>query len=142
MTGNIPHPYPEGAARAWLDRTAQAVTRGLLRQYAVTAKDDDDILGTLSLRKADCDATTAELAYWLGRSYWGQGFVPEAASAALSEAVGTFALSSAWAGVLPGNPRSIRVLEKLGFERRGRYQVRRSLRGGEIKLLKFELDKM
>jgi RimJ/RimL family protein N-acetyltransferase len=140
MTGNIPHPYPAGTAKSWIERTAGHVEQGLLRQHAVTAGSENLVIGAVSLRKASPTDKTAELAYWLGKPYWGCGYIPEAAAAALQDAAETFDLSAAWAGVLPENPRSIRVLEKLGFAARGAYRVSRPDRGEHIELTRFELE--
>ena len=59
---------------------------------------------------------TAEVAYLLGSRYWGDGLAVEAMHAVLAELAELAGVTDAWAAVAPGNPRSIRVLEKLGFE--------------------------
>ena len=115
MTRTIPHPYPEGAARLWLEHTNELIERKLLRQHAIIRSNDDLLIGCLTLRKRSAEEEQAELSYWLGKSFWGCGYIPEAAHAALSDATVTFGLTSARAAVLRENLRSTRVLEKLGF---------------------------
>jgi RimJ/RimL family protein N-acetyltransferase len=57
-----------------------------------------------------------ELAYELLRAYHGNGYATEAASAIVDAAIGT-GRSRLWATLRPWNRPSLRVLEKLDFER-------------------------
>lgn len=140
MTRTIPHPYPEEAASNWLDHTAGLIERKLLRQYAVVLKADGLLIGNLTLRKRSNMEAEAELAYWLGKAYWGRGFIIEAAQAALSEAAETFGLTTARAAALSVNWRSIRVLEKLGFHQRDTIQVDGHGWDGSVELARYELQ--
>jgi len=65
---------------------------------------------------ADVDV---EVAYRLARSAWGQGIATEAAGALVAHALGPLALPRVVAVTYPENQASQRVLDKLGFERRG-----------------------
>jgi len=56
-----------------------------------------------------------ELGYWLGKPFWGQGLMTEAANALLRYAFDGFGISAVWSGYYDGNERSRRVQEKLGF---------------------------
>jgi [ribosomal protein S5]-alanine N-acetyltransferase len=60
-----------------------------------------------------------EIGYILGRSYWGQGYVYEAASLALDFAFSNLSARRISADTDPENNASIRVLQKLGFQREG-----------------------
>ncbi len=73
-------------------------------------------LGAL-LRMPDGD--DVEVAYRLARSAWGRGIATEAAGALVSHALGTLGLPRVVAVTYPDNLASQRVLDKLGFERRG-----------------------
>lgn len=57
----------------------------------------------------------AELGYWLGRDYWGQGLVPEAIRKLLCHAFETLKLETVWCGYFEGNEQSRRAKEKCGF---------------------------
>lgn len=59
---------------------------------------------------------SAELAYLLGCQHWGQGIAAEAGAALLDELAQLAGTRMVWAAVRPANRRSMRVLEKLGFE--------------------------
>ena len=60
-----------------------------------------------------------EVAYRLARSAWGRGIATEAAGALVAHALGSLALLRVVAVTYPANQASQRVLDKLGFERRG-----------------------
>ena len=60
-----------------------------------------------------------EVAYRLARTAWGRGLATEAAGALVTHALRTLALPRLVAVTYPGNRASQRVLDKLGFERRG-----------------------
>jgi RimJ/RimL family protein N-acetyltransferase len=57
-----------------------------------------------------------EIGYWIGVSYWGQGYATEAARAVIDYAFGELAHESLQAGARVSNPASRRVLEKCGFQ--------------------------
>lgn len=61
-----------------------------------------------------------ELGYILGREYWRQGYVAEAAGAVLDYAFRELAARRVMADTDPDNVASIRLLEKLGFQKEGR----------------------
>lgn len=60
-----------------------------------------------------------EVAYRLAPMAWGRGLATEAAGALVTHALRTLALPRLVAVTYPGNRASQRVLDKLGFERRG-----------------------
>lgn len=116
MTRTIPHPYTKDIASAHLDRTSKLIEEERLRQYAIARRIDGLLIGNLTLRKRSSADEIAELSYWLGKPFWGQGYVVEAACAALAAAKKSFGLTRANAAVVTGNHRSTRVLNKLGFD--------------------------
>jgi RimJ/RimL family protein N-acetyltransferase len=65
------------------------------------------------------DGGDVEVAYRLARSAWGLGIATEAAGALVAHALGPLALPRVVAVTYPENRASQRVLDKLGFERRG-----------------------
>ena len=85
--------------------------------WAVCEKDGDPIgnihldFDTL-LREHDGEC---ELGYWLGRPFWGQGLMTEAAQVLLSYAFDVLDVHTVWSGYYEENNRSRRVQEKLGF---------------------------
>jgi RimJ/RimL family protein N-acetyltransferase len=87
--------------------------------YAVCLKDGKPI-GSVGLHlKGSTDMTDredeCELGYWLGKPFWGQGLIPEAARELLRHAFETLGMRAVWCGYYEGNVKSKRVQEKLGF---------------------------
>jgi len=91
--------------------------------YAVCLKSDDVAIGCIELKlNGHTDMTErddeCELGYWIGKKFWGQGLIPEAATVLIQRAFETLGMTKVWCGYYDGNHKSKRVQEKLGF----RYQ--------------------
>jgi len=128
-THYIPYPYPEGAAEEWLAEHAELVRCGKAAVFAVcqveaqkgTQAEDAEslqLIGTVGLAIADFDHQ-AEIGYWFGRDYWGQGFCTEAVNAVLDYGFEKLGLHRIYAQHIARNGASARVLEKAGFSKEG-----------------------
>jgi RimJ/RimL family protein N-acetyltransferase len=87
--------------------------------YAVCLEDGSPI-GSIGLKlKGSTDMTEredeCELGYWIGKPFWGQGLIPEAAEELLRHAFEELGMRAVWCGYYEGNVKSRRVQEKLGF---------------------------
>lgn len=81
---------------------------------------DGQACGSIAARPGKGErAHSAELGYWLGRRYWGQGLMTRVVGAYLAWVLPVLALQRVEANVLDGNPASARVLEKNGFREEG-----------------------
>ena len=56
-----------------------------------------------------------ELGYWLGKPFWGIGYMPEAAREILRHGFEDLGMTTIWCGYYDGNNKSKRVQEKVGF---------------------------
>lgn len=88
--------------------------------YAVCLKTDGRAIGAIELKlNGRTDMTEkedeCELGYWLGKPFWGQGIIPEAARELLRHAFEDLGMNRVWCGYYDGNIKSKRVQEKLGF---------------------------
>ena len=88
--------------------------------YAICLKTDQRAIGAIELKlKVHTDMTTredeCELGYWLGKPFWGQGIMPEAAREMLRHAFEDLGMRKVWCGYYDGNTKSQRVQEKVGF---------------------------
>lgn len=59
------------------------------------------------------------LGYWLAQPFWGQGYMTEAARAFVEALFASGVGDKIRSGAFADNPASLRVQEKLGFERSG-----------------------
>jgi RimJ/RimL family protein N-acetyltransferase len=88
--------------------------------YAVTIKNEDSAIGSVGLLIGDksnlgINADEAEIGYWIGVPYWGQGFIPEAVRELIRHAFDDLDIYTIWCGYFDGNEKSKRVNEKCGF---------------------------
>ena len=86
--------------------------------YAIVLKETGLPIGSIGLHNTDLaeKEDEAELGFWIGVPYWGQGLVPEASRELLRHAFEDLDLSRVWCGYYDGNSQSKRVQEKLGFK--------------------------
>jgi len=113
-TLRIPHPYTEQDARAFL-LLAQEPARIWL---ATTLRSDGRQIGGIGLT-VDEQHQHAELGYWLGVAYWGQGYATEAAREMLRYGFEDLRLHRIFASHFKHNPASGRVLRKVGMRYEG-----------------------
>ena len=69
----------------------------------------------LILRPWDEADTEAEIGYWIGVPYWGQGLIPEAVRELIRYGFEELNMEKLWCGYFDGNEQSCRVQEKCGF---------------------------
>lgn len=90
--------------------------------YAVVLKSTGEPVGSCgimfsnSLHTAEMKSGEAEIGYWIGKPYWGQGLIPEAVKALLARCFDDLHLAAVWCGYYEGNHKSKRVCEKCGFK--------------------------
>ena len=114
-TLTIPHPYPEGAAEAWIAGHAPAWAQGRGVSWAITL--DDTLIGEVGLSIA---AGEAELGYWMGVPWWNRGYATEAATAAVRFGFTGLGLRRIHSRHFAMNPASGAVMRKLGMRHEGR----------------------
>jgi len=115
-TALIPHPYPDGAAEAWIAAQALERTAGREFTYAVTSIEDDMLVGAIGLRPVTSEH--GNLGFWIGRPYWGRGYATAAARAVIALAFALLDVDTLTAAHLVRNPASGRVMEKCGMQLR------------------------
>ena len=88
--------------------------------YAICEKVSNKAIGSIELKLNGCTDMTdkddeCELGYWLGKPFWGRGYMHEAAREILRHGFETLGMTTIWCGYYDGNNNSKRVQEKLGF---------------------------
>lgn len=88
--------------------------------YAVCEKENGKAIGAIELKLNGYTNMTerddeCELGYWLGKPFWGRGYIPEAAREILRHGFEDLGMNTVWCGYYEGNQKSKRVQEKLGF---------------------------
>jgi RimJ/RimL family protein N-acetyltransferase len=114
-----PWPYTLDDARDFVDGHVQRRVAG--KTYlAITCK--DALIGGMGIRANRAGETPSRspiLSYWLGQPYWGHGYMTEAARGFIGHVFASTSASTIYTGAFAGNAASLRVQEKLGFERDG-----------------------
>lgn len=88
--------------------------------YAVCEKENEKAIGAIELMlNGHTDMTErddeCELGYWLGKPFWGKGYMTEAVNAILRHGFIDLGMNTIWCGYYDGNQKSKRVQEKAGF---------------------------
>ncbi len=119
-TQNIPHPYTLSSAQEWIDKHPLWISRGELYPFAIIQKADGLLCGTMSLG-VNKQHSRGELAYWVGKPFWGKGYATEAARFVLRFAFTEISLNRVAAHHFVENPASGKVMKKLGMKFEGRF---------------------
>lgn len=117
MTVNIPQPYDAGMAENWIATLAPAFNQGDKVVYAVTRRDAEELVGSVSL--TDFSGETGSLDFWMGVPYWGRGFCTEAVQSLVHYGFSQLGLSAIHAHYMRNNLAAGRVLAKCGFQHKG-----------------------
>ena len=88
--------------------------------YAVCLKEDNRAIGSIGLKigaasNLELPDDEAEIGYWIGEPFWGQGLIPEAMKCVIKHAFYDLNLQRLWCGYFDGNNKSKRAQEKCGF---------------------------
>lgn len=117
-TLNIPHPYPKGSAVFFIHSVKESESKGKLVTYAITKKDTNELIGLMAI-SINSTFNRGELAYWVGKPYWGQGYGTEAAKALLQYGFEVLQVNRIYAQSFTTNPGSWRIMEKIGLKYEG-----------------------
>jgi RimJ/RimL family protein N-acetyltransferase len=107
-TARIPHPLGVDDAERFIATVNKRASEAC---FVITL--DDTLIGACGV---DPREDGAEIGYWLGASYWGQGYATEAVRAVIDHAFGDLQHEALQAGARVSNPASRRVLEKCAFQ--------------------------
>ena len=99
------------------------IIRGILSEpetYAVVLKSTSKPVGSVGIMlpgsgSAPMEQSEAEIGYWIGVPFWGQGLIPEAVRELLRRCFEDLNRTAVWCGYYEGNVKSWRVQEKCGF---------------------------
>ena len=112
MSRVIPHPYAEADAKAWI---AKVVGKSPIDHFVIEVS--GVYMGGIGIDLYGGEKTgVAELSYWLGPAYWGQGIASEAVRVFIPYVFHERRVRRLEASLFAPNIASARVLEKCGFK--------------------------
>jgi ribosomal-protein-alanine N-acetyltransferase len=120
-TLRIPHPFNEQHARDYIAKTQDpAQSDKLLR--AIVIRESGALCGGVGLA-IEPEHRRAELGYWIGVPFWGNGYATEAARAMVQHGFQVLGLHRIFASHYPSNPASGSILRKIGMRHEGRQRA-------------------
>ena len=114
-----PWPYALDDARAFID--ARKMPNPDFITSAIVL--DGALIGIIDAMVKPASVVQRErgyaIGYWIGQPYWGCGYMSEAARAFVGPVFATIPDDAIYSGAFRDNAASLRIQEKLGFERDG-----------------------
>jgi RimJ/RimL family protein N-acetyltransferase len=145
MTALIPHPYPPGAAQAFIEATLSGRRDEEVWAIDATPAGGEELVGIVGFRPAHDDPADeshgGELGYWVGPPYWNAGYATEAVTALVAHLFGPRGIAALEAPVFADNLPSAAVLAKAGFRETGATRIYSVARGEEVPSRVFRLDR-
>ena len=116
-----------GPAAGWQPHTSVENSREIIRtvlsapeSYAMVLKSTGRPVGCAGIMMApqgnrDMGEGEAEIGYWIGVPYWGQGLTPEAVRRLIERCFEELNCTALWCAYFDGYEKSRRAMEKCGF---------------------------
>ncbi|PVB60716.1 GNAT family N-acetyltransferase [Labrenzia sp. 011] len=133
MLSVVPHPYTLQDAQGWFEQSWVRQADGA-RNLAID--NGSGLIGVVSVGRP---SETPNFGYWLGKAFWGRGYMSEAGRAALGWLFTATETQTVVSGALDENPASLKVLSKLGFENAGPYTLAIRSRGEDLPATRMKL---
>ena len=116
-TLRIPSPCTEVDLERWFKQHQQDTKQGKSARWAVITE-PSTFVGMVKLAFRP-EFESAELGYWVGRPYWGQGYATEAARRVIEYGFEELKLNRIEAHAMVHNGASFRIFDKLGMQPEG-----------------------
>ncbi len=111
----FPHPYSEKDAEWFINHSLGMEVQ---ENFAITY--GGDFCGIISANvQTDVYRKSAEMGYWIGEPFWGNGIATEATNLICEYAFDNLGVERIFSSVFDYNKASMRVMEKCGFEKEG-----------------------
>lgn len=124
--------------QAVLEFQAQFEAKERIR-WAIARNDDNRMVGDCGYNRLDGRNRSGVIGYQLSPEHWGRGIMTRAVTEIVRYGFEALDLNRIEATVRPGNGRSIRVLQKLGFQQEGLLRDYRFSRGASFDCFIFSL---
>jgi RimJ/RimL family protein N-acetyltransferase len=139
---SVPHPYGDADGRGWIALVRQDHASGRPRRFAITLKETDRLIGGCGLDGSTGDGSDEPaLGYWLGQSYWHNGYGSEAVAALVDYAFWTLGFTTIRAYTDPTNHASQRVLLRCGLRQVGEIELVEPTRNGAARAPLFRISR-
>ncbi|MGX1498023.1 RimJ/RimL family protein N-acetyltransferase [Labrenzia sp. MBR-25] len=139
MLSRVTYPYDLEQGRAFLALSAKRWTNWQeAEELGFQIDCEGEMIGGVSFKKL---RETPEIGYWLGRAYWGKGYMSEAAQAAVAWLFENTDHKVVACEAMTENPASLGVARKLGFREVGEVGCASVSRGCTMPAIRTELTR-
>lgn len=139
MLSRVPYPYDLEQGRQYLARSVQRWKNvAEADELGFHVDHEGKLIGGLGFKKLQ---ETPEIGYWLGRPYWGKGYMSEALRAAVGWVFENTGHERLACEAMTENPASIKVMEKAGFRAVGEVGCASVSRGETLPAIRSELTR-
>ena len=141
----VPFPYTVENAQNFINsshrdfKSLKAVNFAI--QYKNNLGDVNRLVGIISLKNIDSDNKKANLGYWVGELYLGNGIATESVALVINYAFSVLGLEEVYAYVYSENKASIRVLEKNGMTKKEQVNEYNRMSGRYKNTIKFAIQR-
>lgn len=117
LRDGLPYPYTERDAEDYITSMLSADKE---KTFAFAITVEDQVIGSIGIfRCENIHCKTAEIGYYIGEQYWGNGYTLSAVKQACKHVFENTDIIRIFAEPFAQNMRSCRVLEKAGFQYEG-----------------------
>ena len=117
LRDGLPYPYTEKDAEEFI-RAMLSADKDKAFPFAITL--DDKVIGSIGVFRCDnIHYRTAEMGYYIGEAYWGNGYMTKAVRQICDYVFENTDIIRVFAEPFANNIASCRVLEKVGFKCEG-----------------------
>lgn len=132
MTDRIPYPYSETDAMQWIDALPD-------NEQVFAIEHQGTLIGLCGVMKRT--PGEAEIGYWIGKPWWGQGFATEAATGLVRYCFRNLSMARLTCCHYVDNPASAKVIEKLGFVKTGECLSWSDARRRDVRAIRYQLQR-
>lgn len=117
---NVPHPYTLEHAHAFIQETHRNMKKGKAVELGIFNLKNHEFLGIVGITNIHEKYGYADIAYWIGKKFWRNGYATQAIKLMISYAFSVLKLHRLQAVVRHTNIASLALLSKAGFKIEGR----------------------
>jgi len=127
------------AERAFVKHARKSFLAGSEVHWGICEKETGALLGGIGVHPINRRHQSAMAGFWLGKDYWGKGYMTEALRAVLGYCFNELKLNRVWAGHFAGNDASGRVQQKCGLQYEGTHRQEFCKEGRFVDMLAYSI---
>lgn len=139
MLSRVPYPYDLEAGKTWIASAKQRASNwNTADELPFIVDHEGELIGCVSFRALQ---QTPQIGYWLGRPYWGYGYMSEAVVAAVGWIFHNTGHETVVSEAMDENVASLRVMIKAGFKVLGETTCESIARGCALPATRAEVGR-